>query len=312
MENTDKILVGIIVQQFQPITSQEVISQAEELGYTLEQEDVIYVLENMQRRDLLSVIYQDRNNLRVKAYGMSKPLFKKCPEVAHLKDLLPTLVNKKEYRDFLKMLEGQSSDTKKQRELGYRDYKTIYLEFETTAPIVGGSLNKPKFIADEIKNKVAEIEKKGAEKNNENGDQVEGIAYLHRDVNDAPYYPVNMVRQYFLKNLRIAGLGDAAINQIDFNNAIIEKNGHKYGLEQWAVIIDGRGRGVKTAECLPAGILIKTQLSFPFTGTKINSPEMLRKVIEYQAENGRGFSCYSKKYGKCKLVVFEEKKLPWE
>lgn len=311
MDEQNKILVGIIVQQFQPITSNEVIAQGTKLGYELEQEEVIYVLENMQRRDLLSVVYQSKNNKRVKAYGMSKPIFKKCPETAHLKDILPSLINKKEYKDFLDMLEGQTSDTKKKRELLYRDYKTVSIELETIQPIVGGSLNKPKVISQEIKETLKKIEE-GKKKKKTEEESMESISYLNRNYEGKPYYPSNAVRQYFLKNLRIAGLGDTAVNQIDFNEAIVEPNGHKFYVEQWPVIIGGQGRGIQSAEALPPGITIKTQFSFPFTGTKIESPEKLKKVIEYQARNGRGFSSYSKKFGKCKLTQFDVKRLPWE
>ena len=156
-KDEEKVLVGIIVQQFQPITKQGVIKEANKLDFELDEDETIYILENMQRRDIASVIYKSVNNKRVKAYGMAKPMFKKCPEIAQLKDMLPTLIKSKGAKDFLKVLEGESSGTKKKRELGYRDYKKVKIKLLTTQPIVGGSLQKPKEIDSEIKKKVSEI-----------------------------------------------------------------------------------------------------------------------------------------------------------
>lgn len=311
MEDKDKILIGIVTQQFQPVTSQDVLVQAKKIGYELEVEDIIYVLENMQRRDLLSVIYQSRGNKRVKAYGMAKPIFKKCPEVAHLKDMLPTLIKNKEAKEFLKELEGQSSDTKKKRELGYREYKEIVVEYETVATLVGGSLNKPEKLAPEIKSTIEKLEKEKSKKK-KTDEEYGAISYIERDFDGQPILRPNSIRQYFIKNLRIAGVGETAMNQVHFNKANIEPNGHKYRIEQWPIIVGGRGRGVKSAEALPPGIKIKTKFTYPFIGTKITTPDKLKKVLEYQAENGIGFGCYTKKYGKCKLISFEVNKLPWE
>lgn len=308
MNDENKVLVGIVVQQFQPVTSNDVIQKAQEMGKEIENEDVIYILENMQRRDLLSVAYQTKDNKKIKAYAMAKPMFKKCPEMAHLKDMLPTLTKSKEAKEFLKLLEGQSSDTKKARELGYRDYKVVKIKLETIEPIVGGNLNRPLSIAKEIEGKVKELESKAKKKKNSEEDFGQ-IAYFNRNPQGELIYSSNQVRQYFLKNLRIAGVGETAVNQIYFNNAQIETNGHKFYVEQWPVIVGGQGRGIKSAESLPAGISIELSFSYPFTGTKIKSPEQLKKVLEFITTNGRGFSSYSKKYGKCKLVDFQVEEL---
>ncbi len=303
MEDENKVLVGIVVQQYQPVTSNGVIEIAKNLGKEMEIEDVIYVLENMQRRDLLSVAYQTKDNKKVKAYAMGKPMFKKSPEMAHLKDMLPTLTKSKEAKEFLKMLEGQTSETKKVRELGYRDYKLVKLKLDTIEPIVGGNLNKPSSISKEIEGKIKELESKSKKKKNTEEDFGQ-IAYFNRNPQGELIYSSNQVRQYFLKNLRIAGIGETAVNQIYFNSASINANGHKFYVDQWPVIVGGQGRGIKSAEALPAGISIELSFSYPFTGTKIKSPDQLKKVLEYITVNGRGFSSYSKKYGKCKLVEF--------
>lgn len=311
MEDQDKVLVGIIVQQYQPITSSGVIEIAKNLGKEIEMEDTVYVLENMQRRDLLSVAYQTKDNKKIKAYAMSKPMFKKSPEIAHLKDLLPTLTKSKEAKEFLKTLEGQTSDTKKVRELGYRDYKFVTLELETVQPIVGGNLNKPLMIAKEIEVKVKELESKMKKKKTD--EDFGQLAYFNRNTEGELVYSPNQVRQYFMTNLRIAGIGGAAIDNIYFNEAKIEANGHKFYVEQWPVLITSgnttTGRGVKSAESLPAGVSIQLSFSYPFTGTKIKSPDQLKNVLEFITVNGRGFSSYSKKFGKCKLVEFKAEEL---
>lgn len=307
MEDQDKVLVGIVVQQYQPLTSNEVIKKVKDMGTELEIEDVVYVLENMHRRDLLSVAYQTKDNKKIKAYAMSKPMFKKSPEMAHLKDLLPTLTKSKEAKEFLKVLEGETSDTKKVRELGYRDYKLVKLKLETIEPIVGGNLNKPLSIAKEIEQKVNELESKAKKKKTD--EDLGQIAYFNRNVLGELIYSPNQVRQYFLKNLRIAGIGETAINQIYFNAAFISNNGHKFYIEQWPILVGGQGRGIKSAEALPAGITIGLSFSYPFTGTKVKSPEQLKNVLEFITVNGRGFSSYSKKFGKCKVVDFKADEL---
>jgi len=312
MNDENKVLVGIIVQQYQPLTSNEVIKIATDLGKEIEYEDVVYVLTNMQRRDLLSVTYETRDNKKIKAYAMSKPMFKKSPEMAHLKDMLPTLTKSKEAKEFLKILEGQTSDTKKIRELGYRDYKIVKLKLETTESIIGGNLNKPSSIAKEIEGKVKELESKTKKKNTSEEDFGQ-MAFFNRNIKGELIYSPNQVRQYFMSNLRIAGIGGAAIDNIYFNEATIQPNGHKFYVEQWAVLITSgnttTGRGVKSAEALPAGITIELSFSYPFTGTKIKSSDQLKKVLEFITVNGRGFSSYSKKFGKCKLVEFNAEEL---
>ncbi len=228
---------------------------------------------------------------------MSKPMFKKSPEMAHLKDMLPTLTKSKEAKEFLKTLEGETSDTKKIRELGYRDYKLVKLKLETIEPIVGGNLNKPSIIAKEIEEKVNALESKAKKKKTD--EDLGQIAYFNRDAQGELIYTPNQVRQYFLKNLRIAGIGETAVNQVYFNSASINQNGHKFYVEQWPILVGGQGRGVKSAEALPAGISIELSFSYPFTGTKVKSSDQLKNVLEFITVNGRGFSSYSKKFGKC-------------
>ncbi len=234
-------------------------------------------------------------------------MFKKCPEMAHLKDMLPTLTKSKEAKEFLKMLEEQTSETKKVRELGYRDYKLVKIKLETIESIVGGNLNRPSSIAKEIEAKVKELESKTKKKSTE--EDFGQVAYFNRNPQGELIYSSNQVRQYFLKNLRIAGIGETAVNQIYFNNAQIQTNGHKFYIEQWPVIVGGMGRGIKSAESLPAGLTIELSFSYPFIGTKIKSPGQLRKVLDFITTNGRGFSSYSKKFGKCKLVEFKAEEL---
>lgn len=311
MKDQETVLVGIIVQQFQPVTSKDVLKRADNLGYALDEADVIYTLENMQRRDILSIMFREKGNLREKAYGMAKPVFKKIPEVAHLKDMLPTLIKSKQAKDFLRQLEGETSDTTKKRELGYRDYKQVKIKLLTTQPIVGGSLNRPANLSPDVEKKLEDIKKK-SKKNEAQEDAQISEAFISRDSQGNFIYTPNQVRQYFLKNLRIAGLGDSAVNQIYFNPAKINPNGHKAYLEQWPIIINGQGRGVKTAEALPAGVEIDVGFSFPFTGTKIDSPEKLKQILEFIVQNGVGFSSYSKKFGKCELADFRVEKMPWE
>lgn len=312
MKDIEKILIGIIVQQFQPVTFEDVIEEAKKLDYELEKEDVIYVLENMQRRDLLSVIYTSRENVRVKAYGMAKPIFKKCPEVSQIKGkgLLPSLINKKENKEFLDLLEGKTSNTEKNRPLGYREYKNINLVFETITTIVGGSINEPEVMPEEIEEKVLEIKKLASKKKKEM--IILGTGYFNRDIDGEIIYTPNQVRQYLLKNLRIDGVGEAAINQNYFDKAKILRNGHKFHIEQWSIIIDGKGRGIKTAEALHPPVRLEVSFRFPFVGTPITTPETLKQVIAYQAEHGVGFSCYCKKFGKCKLIDFQVEELPWK
>jgi hypothetical protein len=312
MEDKNKVLVGIIVQQYQPLTSNKVIKIAEDMKTELEIEDVIYVLENMHRRDLLSVAYQTKDNKKIKAYAMAKPMFKNCPETAQLKDMLPTLTKSKEAKEFLKMLEGQTSETTKAKELGYRDYKIVKLKLETTQPIIGGNLNKPLSIAKEIEGKIKEIESKAKKKKN-NEEDFGQMAFFNRNAQGELIYSPNQVRSYFLSNLRIAGIGGAAIDNIYFNEAKIEPNGHKFYIEQWPVLITSgnttKGRGVKSAEALPAGITIELSFSYPFTGTKVKSTDQLKNVLQFITVNGRGFSSYSKKFGKCKVVDFQTEEL---
>lgn len=293
MNNEEKILVGILVQQNQPITAKELIDKASDVGYALDYDEVIYVLKNMQRKDLVSVVYKNSKGMKLEGYGMSKPMFKNCPETAHLKDMLPTLVKDKAASKFLKALEEQSSDSKKVKELSYRDYKKVTIKLLTTEKIVGGSLNKPQALPADVEAAI-----KGA-------DDVDNISYFNRDSSNTLVFTRNQVRQYFMKNLRLAGLGETAVNQIYFNEAVIQPNGHKYSIEQWPIIINGMGRGVKNAECLPAGVEITTSFVFPFKGTKITTEDQLKSVINFFTANGVGFSSYAKKYGRCTLVDFK-------
>jgi len=291
-DNNKRILIAILIQQYQPVTVDDIIKKSNENGIELDDKDEVQdIIENLKRRDLVSVVYITKNNKKISAYGMSKPIFKKIPETAMIKDILPSFEKSKEGKKFLEELEGQSSDTKKGRELGYRDYQLVEITLQNIAPIVGGSVNKPHKLSPEVQTKFKQIETehKDLEK-----------AYLPRDSSgEIVFYP-NHIRQYIIKLLRPMGLADSASGHIRFDNeTVVEPNG--LGVEQWPVIINGSGRGIKTAESLLVGSKIKLRFLFPFIGTKITSAAQLKKAFETFAPF-TGFGCYNTRYGRCKLL----------
>lgn len=314
-KNSKRILVAILIQQYQPITVSELIKKAEENKFSLEDRDEINeIVENMKRRDLISIMFLSRKNQRVTAYGMAKPIFKNIPENAMLKNILPSMEKSPEAADFLKKLEnknenGSETETKKARELQYRNYKKVEVTLENLAPIVGGNLNKPAKLSPEVESKIHEIEqeKKDKEKKKKKDKEEEdkedmSIAYLSRDLNgNVVFYP-NQIRQYLIKLLRPFGVADSAADHLRYQNSLIEPSG--FGIEQWPVIVNGKGRGVKSAESLNVGSKIHLKFLFPFKGTKIETGEQLKKAFETLAEV-TGLGCYSKKYGRCKLVDFK-------
>jgi hypothetical protein len=304
-ENSEMILVTILIQQYQPMSVFDIINKAKDNGFDIDDEENIQeIVENLKRRDLISVIYVTRNNQKITAYGMSKPIFKKIPETAMLKDILPSFEKSKEAKDFLKLLDNQTSNTTKGKDLGYRDYKSIEIVIENMSPIVGGSLNKPKKLTPEVENKFKEIEQENKGKKKSKNDDLEEKekvekAYLIRDYEGNIVFTPNQVRQYFIKLLRPKGLADSASEHIRFKNATVEPNG--LSVEQWPLIINGVGRGVKTAESLLPGAKIHFNFLFPFTGTKIKNQTELENAFKTLCEY-TGFGCYSKKFGRCKFV----------
>jgi len=313
-ENGKRILITILIQQYQPLTIQEIINKAEENEFILDNiNEVQEFVENLKRRDLVSVIYLTRNNQKVTGFGMSKPIFKKIPENAMLKDILPSFEKSKEGKEFLKTLEGQSSDTRKGKELGYRDYKNIEIILENISPIVGGTVNKPNKLSPEVESKFKELEDKEKKKKKIKSDdkddkEVERIekSYLSRDINGNIVFFPNQIRQYLIKLLRPKGIADSASEHIRFKNASIKPNG--LGVEQWPVIINGQGRGIKTAESLLPGAKIHLNFLFPFTGTKIKTQkdfeDALNSLCEYT-----GLGCYAKRYGRCKFISMTVKNI---
>lgn len=312
MNSEEKILIALLVQAFQPTDAQTIQKKAQSQGYDdIVIEDITYVLENMQRRDLLSVIFSRKNNTRVKQYGMAKPLFKKCPEIAHIKDLLPSFAKKKEAKVFLETLEGNSSETKKIRNLGYRDWQMVHVKLKTISPIVGGSLNRPDNIDPDLQKEEVKLKKeKGKAKKNKE-DDVFDIGYFNRDFDGNIIMTPNQVRQYFKSKLYVAGVGETALGYVQFSKAVINHGNCTPYFEQWPVIVQGQGRGVKTAEAFPSGVEITTEFIYPFTGTKIKTPEQLKQVLKTLAPIGLGFSCFGKKFGCCELIDFKATNLPF-
>ena len=229
-----------------------------------------------KKRGLLSVVHQqnDKTGEVEDAYSMKDVRFANPPEIAHIKNVLPKLLEDKGAKDIFDIMEGQHTEGEKKggRLPDIRDYVRWNVTFVNILPVLGGQPFT-------------------------NGDGIKATN-KHRRIGDKIWIPGNLWVKSSIKNkLRYYNLNESKAMYMEVSDYFFKPK-QKIGQEVCPSPPQrrgGQGTGLATYESILPGEEFVFEISFPTTS---GIPEdIMRKILE----RGIRIGAKHKDYGLLKL-----------
>lgn len=142
------VLALFFVQKLGKASAADVEQHMGEIGATINEHLLDQALEGLRGRGLLSYARgSKKDGEKVRMYKTTKVKWAAPPEVAHIKDFLPALVETEEARHVINVLNGseEAGDgmKKSKRQLGYAEYWEITTRVRLLNPILGSQPSSP-------------------------------------------------------------------------------------------------------------------------------------------------------------------------
>ena len=291
------VLSMYFVQKLGQATLAQILAKIDEAAGSLNEHLLQQALEALRARGLASYASgRTEDGSSVKMWKPRRSIWAAPPEVAHITELLPTLVATPEAQDLIASFNEDESegrgDKKEKRKLGYDDYFDCAATFETIDEMLGSQPASPWL--DDI-----------CRRSKYNG--VKADLRFWRDHDDgALVIGCDAMRGWLRTGLRTLGLGESAAAYIGVGPVKIYP---KKPLKQTALpVIDqrtGRGTGVPTYETLQPGERFTVHFRLPSRG--LMTPEEFELWLAGYGPNPiRGLSpARGGRFGKVALVAFE-------
>ena len=241
----------------------------------------------LKKRGLVSADHErdEDTEQMVYAYGIKDVRFANPPEVAHIKSILPKLLESEEGKRIQQELEGIHTEGEKKggRLPDIRDYADWELTLKNRLPILGGEpYSAP---------------------TNPDPDTKEAVRakVRHRRSNGCVWLPLNLWLRAAIKyRLRLFNINESKALYIECDDAFIPTD--KAKLQQIVVPSPpqrrgGQGTGLISHEGLPEGTEIKTRLRFPTTNG------IPTDIMERVLTNGIRIGSHAKDFGLCTVEV---------
>lgn len=255
-----EIAILIAIQKEGRPTVEDIQRKLSEWKIKLAAKEIENYVENLRRRDLVSVILEknDRTNISVRKYGLNK--VKNVPSVPHYKDI----VDYEDGKDLLEYLDD-TKGVNKGRTPDIKDYWIVKLGFK-----VKDGMSVRGFISD--------------------GNGFQGAHYKDGKGN-VILKPIHF-RNFVASNLRLANKPESQGDYIGFTIGKVDLKGNKIGKEETPILVHGSGSGMKIWETIPSGAVIRTEATVPKT---LFSETEFEKFLRRMCTNGLvGFGGWGK------------------
>ncbi len=237
-----------------------------------------------KKRGILSVNHQqnDKTGDVEDGYSMKDVRFANPPEIAHIKNVLPKLLEDDGTKEIYDIMEGQhEAGQKKGRLPDIRDYVTFDVTFKNILPVLGG---KPFANGQAVE--------KGVTASN-----------CHRRIGDKIWIPGNLWLKASIRDeLRQYNIGESKVVYIKINDYFFTP---KQKLVQEICSSPpqrkgGTGTGLTSYEALQPGELFQFRIKFPTTnGVPV---DVMKKILD----DGIRIGARHKDYGLLEVVEIKE------
>lgn len=262
----------LVVQALGRATPEEVLETLESNGMTADREALVYSLERMRDRQILSESGKISKGHREKAYKMRRVIWGSVPEIAQIKPMLPKLVESKEASELLETLKSTENEGgKKGRKPEITEYHLIRLDLEAILPICGGVPF---------------------------GTDSNGFARVEGHIFLKPLGFQNSLKSLF----RQAGLTESKRMYVYPRGIFVKPKKDLVQIQR--PIHDertGRGLGVKTFEALAAGERFPVWVAYPFEGLL-----PLEDFVRIWRTNPVHLGAFYSDYGATTIVEYED------
>jgi len=260
------VVVTYLIQMEGRPTIDEVLEVSKQkLQITTTRRQVRDAIEAVRRRGLVSVVHDfDGAGKSLERYAMRDVKFSKPPEIAHIKAILPTLLESEVAQMMTEEMEDEHEDGKKKggRLPDIRDYVRYRIVYEIVTPLLGGEPRE---------------------------DKVLGFRHLNGSI----WIPANLWLKAAIQiKLRMKNCTTTKAKYIEFDDIFLETKSTA------TEVLDTMGmQGPVKHEAMMPGMRLTTMVAFPTTGFMPETQfEDCLKSIRTGAKH--------KDYGLLKLVEF--------
>ncbi len=250
ISETETQIVSIYLVQMlgQPTVEQVQKVANEKMGLDINKIQVKNSLNAAKKRGILSVghIQNPKTKELENGFSMKDVRFANPPEIAHIKNVLPKLLEDKGAKEMFDIMEG--NHTEGQRKGGrlpdIRDYSTLNVKFKNILPVLGG---KP-------------FEKT-------EGDKVKAENH-HRRIGNKIWIPGNLwLKSAIKEKLRQYNINESKALYIDINDYFFMPKQKVYQeiCPSPPQRRGGQGTGLTTYEALQPGEIFEFRIKFPTT-----------------------------------------------
>ena len=219
----------IAVQKLGQATNEEILEKLTSDKIKITAKQVEKATNNLQKKGLLSLSYDNSSGLAEKSYNMAKSIFSRDIPIAHYKDIVDT--SNQEIKALIDELEIKKG-TNKGRLPDHRDYYMCKVVFEVKDKVLGFMPFKK-----------------------------QGVNEHYREGKDIILLPTHF-RAWIGHNLRILNKSNSVRNYLGYSTGYVKVKG-KTTFEQFPVLDGGQGRGIVKYEAIPKGSLIETKFRVP-------------------------------------------------
>jgi len=276
-ETETQIVIIYLCQMLgQPTISQIKKVIDEKMGISLNEIQITNALNSAKKRGILSVnhVQDSETNELQDAYSMKDVRFSNPPEIAHIKNVLPRLLEDEGSKEMFELMEGEHNEGKKKggRLPDIRDYVRWEVSFTNILPVLGGQPFT-------------------------NGGDVKATN-KHRRIGKLIWIPGNLWLRASIRNkLRMFNITESKALYLNISDCFLEPKQKLYQeiCPSPAQQKGGQGTGLASFEALEPNEIFVFELSFPTTGGI--SEDIMKKILESNLHIG----AKSKDYGLLKL-----------
>lgn len=266
----DEVRVCIAIQKIGQATPSEIEEKLKEESIEIEEKKVIKICNNLQKKGIVSLNYDNSSGILEKAYSLAKSIFSRDIPIAQYKDIVDT--SNPDIKKLIDELEQKKGATKG-RLPDYRNYYMLEVKFEVVDKVLG----------------FMPFTK-------------EGYLEFYRQGKDIVFLPIHF-RAYIGVNLRLFNKPESIKNYIGYAYGYAEIKG-KMGIEQFPILDGHQGRGINKYEVMPKGSIIKTKFRVPETlFKKTEFKEFLESIGEMPIRGFGGRAATG--YGHLKVIEYK-------